>query len=99
MKTNVTNFTVLLSELLNTTPLYKEENPPLFHIKQLNGKPYLNIGPFWIKTNKGKYDIYIWDKIKGKLCYRTSYIISEDAKTVEQTYADSVNNIQKWWEL
>ena len=99
MKTELTNFNYLIAILEDTTPLKNSEEPIPVVIKAMDYKPYLGIGPFWIKTNKGAYDVYVWDRLVGKLRWRVTISFDKENRRREDKFCDSVKDVNNWWIL
>lgn len=105
MKTDLSNLADLII-FLSDTPIIisdKDNVIPQIAIKALHNKPYLQIGPFWVKTNKGKYDIYMWDKVMGKLRYRISVWFNtneeDDSDNIHIKTMHGIKDPKNWWIL
>lgn len=49
-------------------------------IAAMKNKPYLNIGPFWIKTEAGYHTVYVWNKLAGQLDYKCKYYLDPEGQ-------------------
>jgi hypothetical protein len=94
-----------LLHLLSEIPVasgYTEEAVEQFPVKvaAIHGKPWLNIGPFWVKTKLGTYQVGVWNKELGEVEVRLviSLTPKDEINPAKVTYHYQAGyDAETWW--